>query len=131
MTGTVFYAKDNPLLEEVFVLRQTAREGWRYADELEIERKRLTARVEELEEKPSDWGRDDLMVLAAFRYCIKSNSYIVGDCMEWLMRIWPELDRIMQRKIVGEIETEIAFGRLDALGLQDEWEKVRALWGKE
>lgn len=90
----------------------------------------------------NDWGRADLMVVAAFRYCCGRASYIVGDCVEWLIRIWPELDQKTRDLIRRDLEEE--FKRDDdqrankerwyALGDdcdRAEWEQVRALWRKE
>jgi hypothetical protein len=34
------------------------------------------------------WGRADLMATAAFRYCLGRSSYIVGDCVDWLIANW-------------------------------------------
>lgn len=36
-------------------------------------------------------GRDDLMAVAAVRYCIGRMSYIVGDCADWLCQQWPNI----------------------------------------
>lgn len=36
-----------------------------------------------------DWS--DLMVMAAHRYCLGRQSYIVGCCIEWLGTIWDKL----------------------------------------
>ena len=35
---------------------------------------------------PSPWGRHDLMATAAVRYCLGRSSYIVGDCVDWLIQ---------------------------------------------
>lgn len=36
------------------------------------------------------WGRNELMALAAVRYCLGRQSYIVGDCVDWLLACWPK-----------------------------------------
>lgn len=49
------------------------------------------------------WGRDDLMATAAVRYCLGRSSYIVGDCVDWLIAqqraISPNALRIIVRDI--------------------------------
>ena len=54
------------------------------------------------------WGRDDLMALAAVRYCLGRSSYIVGDCVEWLHKQWPHLSTGIRKTIARDIEEEIA-----------------------
>ena len=82
-----------------------------------------------------DYGFDDLMVTAAFRYCLGRQTYIVRECAEWLIRIWPTLSE--RAKIIIQRELEQAFydagvGRgylpLGADCDRKEWEKVRGLW---
>lgn len=56
-------------------------------------------------------GRAGLMVVAAFRYCLGRMTYIVSDCTEWLIEIWPILpDNV---KTLIERELEEAFVRDD------------------
>lgn len=33
---------------------------------------------------------DQLMVMAAHRYCLGRRSYIVGECVRWLKQTWPQ-----------------------------------------
>jgi hypothetical protein len=78
------------------------------------------------------WGRDDLMVLAAFRYCLGRQTYIVSDCVNWLLEILPRLTPptlgILRRDL------EEAYKRADdgdqyALGSQldrSTWDRLRA-----
>ena len=86
-----------------------------------------------------NFGRDDLMVLAAFRHCIDRQTYIVGDCADWLSEMWPHISDRMRSVIRRELEEEFAKdddGRrcgssCRALGddcYRVQWEKVRALW---
>ena len=92
----------------------------------------------------NDWGRDELMVIAAFRYCCGRQTDIVGDCVEWLIRIWPELKPETRALIQRDLEEEFArddgvreFGIVRSFKpLGDdcdraEWERVRALWRTE
>lgn len=89
--------------------------------------------------KSQAWGRDALMAIAAHRYCLGRMTYIVGDCADWLVAVWPELPE-SARKIIQR-DTEEAFARDDedrtagrnhkALGHDCDrkaWERVRGLW---
>lgn len=58
-------------------------------------------------DKPPIYGRGDLMVTAAFRYCIGRQTYIVSECVEWLMNIWPTLSESTRRSIKRELDDEI------------------------
>ena len=49
-------------------------------------------------------GRGQLMALAAVRYCLGRSSYIVGDCADWLITIWPELSVDTRAIIRRDIE---------------------------
>lgn len=84
-------------------------------------------------------GHDYLMVIAATRYCIGRMTYIVGDCADWLIGIWPALDEKTRNIIRRDLEE--AFYRDDedreagrdykALGHdcdRAEWMRVRKLW---
>lgn len=87
------------------------------------------------------WGFNALMVTAAFRYCLGSQTYIVGACADWIVENWtrfPEGPRaIIQRDL------EETFRRDDEARAHGEthkplgwdcdrrdWERVRALWIK-
>ena len=54
-------------------------------------------------QRESVWGRSDLMATAAVRYCLGRQSYIVGDCVDWLIEmrdaIRPTALRIIERDI--------------------------------
>ena len=41
---------------------------------------------------PLNFGRGDLMATAAVRYCLGRRSYIVGDCADWLIQQWRNID---------------------------------------
>ena len=88
------------------------------------------------------WGWEDLMVIAAFRYCLGRMTYIAGVCADWLVDKWPELPPHSRALIRTELER--AFEQDDedratgasfkALGWdcdRESWEKVRALWAGE
>lgn len=85
------------------------------------------------------YGRGHLMVIAAVRYCTGRSTYIVGDCADWLIRLWPSLPEGTRTVIRRDIDE--AFARDDAdraagseykaLGHdwdRADWERVRALW---
>ena len=78
------------------------------------------------------WGRDDLMALAAVRYCLGRSSYIVGDCVDWLHKQWPHLSAGIRKSIARDIEEEIA--RDDEARIQGRehkplgWDCDRARW---
>jgi hypothetical protein len=84
------------------------------------------------------YGRGGLMVTAAVRYCIGRRSYIVGDCVDWILanwRDWPENVRtIIQRDLEHEFERAAQNPDWNPLGDscdKQEWEKVRKLWEKK
>jgi hypothetical protein len=49
------------------------------------------------------WGRDDMMALAAARYCLGRSTYIVGDCVEWLIDQWPNFGDSIKRTILRDV----------------------------
>ncbi|MHB1098334.1 MAG: hypothetical protein ACYCZR_02150 [Burkholderiales bacterium] len=87
----------------------------------------------------SAWGRDDIMALAAVRYCIGRSSYIVGDCVDWLHNQWPRMSDSIKRTIARDVDEAIARddeARTDGrehkpLGWdcdRIEWLRAQALW---
>ena len=88
------------------------------------------------------WGWQDLMVLAAFRYCLGRSTYITGTCADWLVDKWPELPprskalirTELDRAFVQDNEDRASGTSFKALGWdcdRADWEKVRALWAGE
>ena len=88
------------------------------------------------------WGWQDLMVLAAFRYCLGRMTYIAGVCADWLVDKWPELPprskslirTELDRAFVQDDEDRASGTSFKALGWDCDraaWEKVRALWAGE
>lgn len=86
-----------------------------------------------------NFGRNELMAVAAVRYCIGRMSYIVGECVDWLYEVWPLLDP--KTKAIIRRDIEEAFVRDDeerAEGMEHtplgmdmdraEWERARKLW---
>jgi hypothetical protein len=88
--------------------------------------------------KTAAWGRDELMVIAAFRYCLGRMTYIVGDCADWLIENWAAFDDETREIIKRDLEKEFARddrdrtdGRARGFGMdmdRRQWERVRALW---
>lgn len=54
-----------------------------------------------------NFGRGDLMVIAAFRYCLGRQSYIVGDCADWLIEQWPNIRPSMRAVIERDLRAEL------------------------
>jgi hypothetical protein len=54
------------------------------------------------------WGRDDLMAIAAVRYCLGRMTYIVGDCCDWLPWAWPHLSESARKTILRDLDEAIA-----------------------
>ena len=50
------------------------------------------------------WGRDQLMVLCALRYCLGRSSYIVADCIEFLKAHFDAFDSDIQDLVKKEVE---------------------------
>lgn len=46
---------------------------------------------------------DQLMCIAAFRYCLGRQSYIVGSCLDWLPTVWPDLTQNTRLVVVRDI----------------------------
>ena len=85
------------------------------------------------------WGRDDLMAIAAVRYCLGRMTYITSDCSEWLVAQWPNIQQSARAVIQRDIDD--AFARDDEareagdnykpLGWDCDrvaWQRVRELW---
>ena len=96
-------------------------------------------------ENKNPWGDQEVMVIAAFRYCLGRMTYIVKDCCDWLIEQWPEFSQRTKELIQKELEKE--FARDDVARERDEkyspylycfplghdcdreqWERVRRLW---
>ena len=80
-------------------------------------------------------GMNGLMIIAAVRYCIGRRSYIVSDCVDWILanwNDWPENVRtIIQRDLEQEFDRDAQNPDWNPLGDdcdKREWKKVRALW---
>ena len=65
---------------------------------------RVVARKRQSKPAPSpiDGTTGQLMVMAAHRYCLGRQSYIVGACIEWLRAWWPSFEKNTQNVIVRD-----------------------------
>jgi hypothetical protein len=88
------------------------------------------------------WGWEELMVIAAFRYCLGRRTYIVETCADWVVKMWPVFSEKSRAIIKRDLEQAFCDDdRHRAEGdtyktLGDDcdrraWEKVRALWTQE
>lgn len=84
-------------------------------------------------------GRQGMMAICAVRYCLGRQTYVVSDCADWLIAMWPAIPARAQ--VIIQRDVDEAFqrddeGRADgslykALGMdcdRAEWERVRELW---
>jgi hypothetical protein len=87
------------------------------------------------------WGFNDLMVTAAFRYCLGRKTYIVGYCCDWLIEQWDNFGDQTRALIRNELEDAFWQDKKDREDNKDyyelghdcdreDWERVRALWKK-
>lgn len=85
---------------------------------------------------------DHQVAVWAIRYCLGRMTYAVGSCVEWLIRVWPDLSEEARTIIKRDIEEAFAKDDHDRAGLngasgykrlgmdmdRHEWERVRRLW---
>lgn len=87
------------------------------------------------------WGFNQLMVTAAFRYCLGRRTYIVGVCVDWIIEHWEAFSESTKELIKRELEEEFetddrqrASGSVSgSLGWdcdRRDWERVRALYAQ-
>ena len=92
--------------------------------------------------KQSDWGRDEFMVIAAVRYCIGRKTYVVSDCVDWLIANWKNFEKSTRDVIRGDLEWSFEEDDRDRAEKREhkklgfdmdrrQWERVRALWGND
>jgi hypothetical protein len=63
-----------------------------------------------------------MMVIAAFRYCLGRQSYIVGMCIDFLKQVWGQLDKNDKDIIMKEIAEELnRKPRIESKYLIDDW----------
>ena len=87
----------------------------------------------------SAWGRDDLMAIAAVRYCLGRMTYIVGECADWLIEQWPNIapsaraviERDVEEAFASDVKARMRGDQYKPLGMdcdRAQWERVRRLW---
>ena len=52
------------------------------------------------------FGRDDLMAIAAVRYCMGRSTYIVGDCVDWMIQHWSKWSPNCRAVIARDLNAE-------------------------
>ncbi len=71
-----------------------------------------------------EWGFHNLMVIAAFRYCLGRRSYIVSSCVDWLIQWWDQFHENDRKIILEETRDAINKGYAgDACDI-DSWERL-------
>ena len=79
------------------------------------------------------------MAIAAVRYCLGRQTYIVSDCRDWLIEQWPNIkpsaraviQRDIEESFARDDESREAGNSYRPLGMdwdREDWEKVRGLW---
>lgn len=70
--------------------------------------------------KDEDWElydlvhKEELMNVAAFRYCLGRRSYIVGTCIDWLKRYWFDFTGNIQAVILRDLIEALQDGMVGA-----------------
>lgn len=88
------------------------------------------------------FGRDGLMAVASFRYCLGRVTYIVDEFSRLIIKQWPILPEPAKKLIERELDDAFKkddYDRLDGKGYyalgndcdRESWEKVRNLWSKK
>ena len=68
-----------------------------------------------------------LMVMAAHRYCLGRQSYIVGSCIDWLRLWWPSFEPNTQKVILRDTIEALQDKLTGSDGNHEEWKKF-AQW---
>jgi len=87
----------------------------------------------------TDAWHNEMMVVCAVRYCTGRQTYVVGECVSWLIDLWPELTdktrTIIRHDLEGAFERDDDARKSESdykpLGWdcdRSEWERVRKLW---
>lgn len=73
---------------------------------------------------PMIWGHHDLMVTAAHRYCLGRRTYIVSQCVEWLMHNWEKFEDTTKKLIIEETQEALERNNAgDACDI-DQWQSL-------
>lgn len=87
----------------------------------------------------NNWGSDQMMVIAAFRYCLGRMTYVVEDCARWIITNWDQFSDntkfVIQRDLEEEFRRDDEAREIGStykpLGQdcdRNQWERVRSLW---
>lgn len=72
----------------------------------------------EINTSPIEGTNGQLMVMAAHRYCLGRQSYIVPSCIEWLRLWWPKFEsntrKVMIRDTVEALQDRMAGSEYDS-----------------
>jgi hypothetical protein len=73
------------------------------------------------------WARNDLMVTAAHRYCLGRKTYMVSECVEWLIDFWRDIDIETRKRIQQETKEAIQKGLAGDICDIRSWERILKL----
>lgn len=72
------------------------------------------------------------MCLAAFRYCMGRQSYIVGACIDWLEKHWSQFEKNTQNVIIRDIAEALMDGTCGSKLIDEPgWRKLGGLKYRE
>lgn len=74
-------------------------------------------------QSPLDGTNGQLMVMAAHRYCLGRQSYIVGSCIEWLRAWWPQLEDNTRSVIVRDTIEALQDGNAGGACDTEDWRR--------
>lgn len=78
-----------------------------------------------------DKWTNHLMVLAAFRYCLGRETYIVSECVNWLCEFWEDIQKPTQDRIISEtmdaLDADLAGDKPD----KECWQSLLVFAGKK
>lgn len=70
---------------------------------------------------------DQLMALAAHRYCLGRQSYIVGACIAWVRQTWDQFEPNTQTVMLRDTIEELAAGNVGSPTIDaPKWRKLCA-----
>ena len=67
---------------------------------------------------------DQLMAMAAHRYCLGRMTYIVGACCEWIVDTWPQFEPNTRHVILRDTIVEIMDDNAGMSFDKEEWIKI-------
>lgn len=67
---------------------------------------------------------DQLMAMAAVRYCLPRSSYIVGACCEWVRENWKAMTRETRNVILRDVHEALERGEVGHHMDRREWDRL-------